>query len=70
MEALGEDLLVMKAITSDISLRSTSKERESVDDLANRIDLILQDPVIDFQSIWNPHHARGTKADSNTGVSH
>lgn len=70
IEALGEDLIAMKAITSDLALRSTSQERESIDDLAKRIDLILQDSVIDFPSIWNPHHSRGTKADSNTGVSH
>jgi len=69
-KALGEDLIAMKAITSDLASRSTSQERESIDDLAKRIDQILQDPVIDFEGIWHPYLARRYKASSDIDGSH
>jgi len=70
LEALGEDLLAMKTITRDMASRGTSQERESIDDLAKRIDHILQDPVINYESMWHPHLAHGTNADRNTYTSH
>lgn len=41
-----------------------------MDELAKRIHHILQDPIINYESMWHPHLAHGTNADRNTYTSH
>jgi hypothetical protein len=69
LEAFGQDLVALKACAIDIAMRSDREDRDSLGELTKRIDLMLNDPVIDFDSMWHRHLGDRGKAASATPAS-